>query len=308
MRRGTASSWESIKPILLAGEIGLETDTRKFKFGDGTTAWNALKYASQNIIFSENPPSLTTGYDSGQMWINITNGKIYFLVVIDETRAWKNVYTAGETDGLLANKLDKKPDGETSLLDENGKLNFVYIPDSIIGGLVYGGVINVKVYENPTQDEIDAELTFDGDTKVVRAIITASDHAVALDETNLRNVVAANYPGYFFIFGGFTGVEKFTFGGESYTTGDWIISQGNHTPAWAKIDNSDMVSSVNGKTGAVMLTTDEIPEKEQNPSNLYFTATRFDTAFATKASTDLSDGESILHSTDSLTLDGGLIE
>lgn len=46
LRRGTATEWTTANPILAAGEMGIETDTRKFKFGDGTTAWNTLAYAS----------------------------------------------------------------------------------------------------------------------------------------------------------------------------------------------------------------------------------------------------------------------
>ena len=46
VRRGTAAQWTSANPVLAAGEWGFETDTKKFKIGDGTTAWNApLSYA-----------------------------------------------------------------------------------------------------------------------------------------------------------------------------------------------------------------------------------------------------------------------
>lgn len=44
-RRDTAANWTSNNPTLAAGEIGLETDTSKYKMGDGTTAWNSLAYA-----------------------------------------------------------------------------------------------------------------------------------------------------------------------------------------------------------------------------------------------------------------------
>lgn len=43
-RRGTAAQWTSANPVLAAGEIGFETDTNKFKIGDGTTNWASLKY------------------------------------------------------------------------------------------------------------------------------------------------------------------------------------------------------------------------------------------------------------------------
>lgn len=44
-RTGTAEEWASANSVLLKGEMGVESDTRKFKFGDGTTAWNDLEYA-----------------------------------------------------------------------------------------------------------------------------------------------------------------------------------------------------------------------------------------------------------------------
>ena len=47
-RRGTAAQWLSTNsgdgPILNAGEIGYETDTNKFKIGDGTNHWIDLEY------------------------------------------------------------------------------------------------------------------------------------------------------------------------------------------------------------------------------------------------------------------------
>ena len=43
-RRDTAANWTSADPTLLSGEFGYETDTGKFKIGDGTTAWTSLSY------------------------------------------------------------------------------------------------------------------------------------------------------------------------------------------------------------------------------------------------------------------------
>ena len=45
-RNGTAAQWTAANPTLAVGEMGVETDTKKFKFGDGSTAWNSLGYAS----------------------------------------------------------------------------------------------------------------------------------------------------------------------------------------------------------------------------------------------------------------------
>ena len=43
-RRGTAAQWTAANPVLAAGEIGFETDTSKFKMGNGSSAWSALQY------------------------------------------------------------------------------------------------------------------------------------------------------------------------------------------------------------------------------------------------------------------------
>lgn len=46
VRRDTAANWASVNPILASGEHGFETDTGKFKIGNGSTAWSALLYAT----------------------------------------------------------------------------------------------------------------------------------------------------------------------------------------------------------------------------------------------------------------------
>ena len=44
IKRGTASAWTSANTVLAAGEVGFETDTKKMKVGDGSTAWTSLTY------------------------------------------------------------------------------------------------------------------------------------------------------------------------------------------------------------------------------------------------------------------------
>lgn len=51
IRRGTAAQWTSANPTLAAGEMGVESDTRKTKIGTGSTAWTSLAYA--NVVPSD---------------------------------------------------------------------------------------------------------------------------------------------------------------------------------------------------------------------------------------------------------------
>jgi hypothetical protein len=60
-RRGTAAEWTTIDPILAPGEIGFETDTSKFKIGDGVNAWSVLpSYGSIDSILDAAPETLNT--------------------------------------------------------------------------------------------------------------------------------------------------------------------------------------------------------------------------------------------------------
>lgn len=53
--RGTAAQWTSANPTLAAGKPGFETDTKKLKIGDGSTAWNSLPYigGSATVAFAD---------------------------------------------------------------------------------------------------------------------------------------------------------------------------------------------------------------------------------------------------------------
>ena len=44
LRADTAANWTAANPTLLANEVGLETDTKKLKVGNGSSAWNSLAY------------------------------------------------------------------------------------------------------------------------------------------------------------------------------------------------------------------------------------------------------------------------
>jgi hypothetical protein len=111
------------------------------------------------------------------------------------------------------------------LIGSDGKIKASKLPDVILGQLVFGG-------------------EFDTDGKII-----SSSHTPELDGEQIEDVETADYPGYYFI-----SLGVYTLLADEYENGDWAVCQGDHTPAWVKVDNSESVSSVNGKTGAVTLT------------------------------------------------------
>jgi hypothetical protein len=68
LRRDTAANWISANPILSAGEPGLETDTRKIKYGDGATAWRDLPYANSKI---EGRTPIEIHTQDPNSWVNV---------------------------------------------------------------------------------------------------------------------------------------------------------------------------------------------------------------------------------------------
>ncbi len=72
-----ASAWTSANPTLAAGELALETDTAKYKIGDGTTAWTSLAYSS----LPSTAISTTTVTAKGDLLVATANGTITRLGV-----------------------------------------------------------------------------------------------------------------------------------------------------------------------------------------------------------------------------------
>ena len=76
LRADTAANWTSVNPILLANELGRETDTGKIKIGNGTATWTSLAYQAWATL----PVAINAGgtgqtsYTNGQLLIGNTTG------------------------------------------------------------------------------------------------------------------------------------------------------------------------------------------------------------------------------------------
>lgn len=70
-RGDTSAAWSKANPVLLANEMGVESDTKKFKFGDGTTAWNDLGYAGTDSTLIE---QMNTQINANKAAIDKLNG------------------------------------------------------------------------------------------------------------------------------------------------------------------------------------------------------------------------------------------
>jgi len=96
-RRDLAANWTTTNPTLSNGEIGFETDTNKFKIGNGTENWVTLKYAgSGGAEISETEPE---DPDQGALWYNSITG----ITSVYVGSSWIELSLTGNLDGGKAN-------------------------------------------------------------------------------------------------------------------------------------------------------------------------------------------------------------
>lgn len=132
IRNDTRNNWTTQNPVLLKGEMGVETDTRKFKFGDGVNDWKTLEYASATgaIIMNKAPTPTDSGYDVGAMWVDTAANKAYLLFNNTTNQAvWKQLVTPDDLSNLGAGDMLKSQFANNPKA-EQGYVNAAIVADT----------------------------------------------------------------------------------------------------------------------------------------------------------------------------------
>jgi hypothetical protein len=125
----------------------------------------------------------------------------------------------------LGDTVPAVPVTDKPFLDDSYKINPAYLPDALLGQLRYGGGFNGS------------------------GVITASALVPELEGLQISTVYgSSSYTGVFFL-----ALAEYTVSATIFHTGDWLVCNGDHTPSFVKVDNSDAVMSVNGLLGTVTL-------------------------------------------------------
>jgi len=112
LRRSTAAQWTAANPTLFAGEAGFETDTGKFKIGDGTSVWSALYYftnANSSTLDGLSDVTITSA-SSGQGLVY--NGSAW----VNKATTFTHTQSSSSAEWTIAHNLGYRPGG-VSIVD-----------------------------------------------------------------------------------------------------------------------------------------------------------------------------------------------
>ena len=258
LRRDTAANWLRVNPTLADGEPGLDLDSNRIKYGDGTTPWQNLPYASADRLTKGSHQLVLD--DNGTLVVSAPNFMIDFGPGTDP-------YWVAEYGGLGANTANAYVYGAGAVYDSKGNVYVLGTAQGNLSGIdslllkydPQGNLLWHKTWHDPTGSNC-------GSTNV----------AVAIDK-NDRLYWAANdwsgggcWTGYMDTDGNLmlNSVSQQVLGfsqfnpsdlacdnlGNYYIAGTWNNSGGGtHTPG------IPLVVKVNGNTGAVAWTSDITP-------------------------------------------------
>jgi hypothetical protein len=146
IRRGTAAQWTSTNPTLASGEQGFETDTGKFKIGNGSTAWTSLAYAAGTGTVT----SITagTGLSGGTI---TTSGTVAIDSTVATLTGTQTLTNKTLTDAKVNLGFDAETASYTAILANNsqvvtmdvGSANTFSIPTNASVAFPIGTQINV---------------------------------------------------------------------------------------------------------------------------------------------------------------------
>jgi hypothetical protein len=146
VRRGVAADWTSVNPILAAGEMGYESDTNKFKFGNGTGAWSTLSYGASDTpgVTEIAQDAINSALVVGTGLTKTYNDGANTITVAISDSVWANKTYVDQAVSGLQNTSDQTyilqddrgTAGGVAALDNSGKVPADQLPNGTIRNLI----------------------------------------------------------------------------------------------------------------------------------------------------------------------------
>ncbi len=174
IRRGTATEWTNENPVLMIGEMGIDTTNNQFRIGDGTNNWDDLPiagmsagttmtgnidfdgYKAFNLILEDYKETVNTGNVSGAVSLDVEDGNHHV-----------NTITGAVTSVAIANASSTETTSLTWEFMKDGDHSIIWMADASV---ISAGSVSV----DDTDDSFNSSAAF-ADNVQPGDIITTSD-------------------------------------------------------------------------------------------------------------------------------------
>jgi len=143
VRRDNAADWNSVNPTLAEGEIGYETDTGKFKIGNGSSLWSSLDY----FLDSSDLSGYLTASSASTIYLTQDSASATYL-----TQASASTTYATKTGGTFTGNITApevhattKLVAETVGADEGGE---ILLGKPATNSTIAGTGVTIDVFQN----------------------------------------------------------------------------------------------------------------------------------------------------------------
>lgn len=254
-RRGTGAEWSAANTVLAPGEMGIDTDTYRFKIGDGTTAWNNLTYSpvadgpqgalqyndgnaiagSSNLVYTDGQTLSIAGDILPQANVTYSLG--------NANLRWANLYLAGNTIDLGGSQIKSDTDGAIVLVppvtisNPNPTALVINTTGSIVPVETVDGVPNANAVANAVSDTdstfgnvfVLGNLTANQSTVKIGNISITGDTISSVDGTITIDPAASGSTGNLIIEGNLQVKGNVTYiDSQTITVNDLMINMANN--------------------------------------------------------------------------------
>ncbi len=250
LRNDAAATWTEKNPTLGKGQIGVELDTKKFKFGDGITPWNSLSYgagadvsnasaASDGLMSKEDFAKLAAIENNAQVNVieiikangtalTVTNKEVNIPIPTATTTTPKmNGTAAVGTETTFAKGDHVHPSDTTKVDKEDGKglstNDYTDADKNKLAGITAGAQPNVQSDWNATS----------GDAAILNKPTTLAGYGItdAMTATAIENLINTSISSVFSYKGTKATIQDLPSAGNE--TGDvWHVTANNGEYVW----------------------------------------------------------------------------
>lgn len=190
----TSSTWSTNNPVLLEGEIGVDSTNHILKVGDGTTAWNSLKaWTLPDVTTTDNGKSLlvSSGVWAVDNLLPVLSSGTKFLRNASGTLSWQNVVTSITIKANSPLSIDS-----TSAITTSGTRTLSHATSGVTAGTYTS--VTVDTYGHVTVGSSPTTLSGYGitDAKIDSGVITLGSNTITpltsastLDATKLSGTI-----------------------------------------------------------------------------------------------------------------------